>query len=54
MRTEFFKTPFNVIDLLALLASIVELFSWNLPVDPTLLRLCRLAKLFRPGLHLRV
>ncbi|CAE7264034.1 para [Symbiodinium natans] len=47
LRTEFFKTPFNVIDLLALLASIVELFSWNLPVDPTLLRLCRLAKLFR-------
>ncbi|CAE7577126.1 Scn8a [Symbiodinium sp. CCMP2592] len=47
LRAAFFKTPFNVIDFVALLASLVELFSWNLPVDPTLLRLCRLAKLFR-------
>ncbi|CAE7243352.1 para, partial [Symbiodinium pilosum] len=47
LRTEFFKTPFNVIDFAALLASIIELFSWTLPIDPTLLRLCRLAKLFR-------
>ncbi|CAE7433436.1 Scn8a [Symbiodinium necroappetens] len=47
LRAAFFKTAFNVIDFIALLASLVELFSWNLPVDPTLLRLCRLAKLFR-------
>eukprot|EP00439_Symbiodinium_sp_Y106_P077021 s62_g16.t1 len=39
LRAAFFKTPFNVIDFIALLASLVELFSWNLPVDPTLLRM---------------
>eukprot|EP00913_Durusdinium_trenchii_P026596 g24952.t1 len=44
---KFCKTAFNIIDFVALLASIIELFSLNLPVDPTLLRLCRLAKLFR-------
>ncbi|CAJ1366551.1 unnamed protein product [Effrenium voratum] len=47
LRGQFCKTAFNIIDFSALLASIVELFSLNLPVDPTLLRLCRLAKLFR-------
>jgi hypothetical protein len=44
---KFCKTPFNIIDFIALLAAVVELFSLNLPVDPTMLRLCRLAKLFR-------
>lgn len=46
---KFCKTAFNIIDFIALLAAVVELFSLNLPVDPTLLRLCRLAKLFRRG-----
>ena len=46
-KVKFCKTPFNIIDFVALLAAVVELFSLNLPVDPTLLRLCRLAKLFR-------
>lgn len=48
-EVKFCKTPFNIIDFVALLAAVVELFSLNLPVDPTLLRLCRLAKLFRKG-----
>ena len=46
-KVKFCKTAFNIIDFVALLAAVVELFSLNLPVDPTLLRLCRLAKLFR-------
>lgn len=54
LRRKFCKTAFNIIDFVALLASIIELFSLNLPVDPTLLRLCRLAKLFRTIRVLRV
>ncbi|CAK9074267.1 Sodium channel protein type 4 subunit alpha B (Voltage-gated sodium channel subunit alpha Nav1.4b) [Durusdinium trenchii] len=54
LRAKFCKTAFNIIDFVALLASIIELFSLNLPVDPTLLRLCRLAKLFRTIRVLRV
>ena len=54
LRVKFCKTPFNIIDFVALLAAVVELFSLNLPVDPTLLRLCRLAKLFRTVRVLRV
>mmetsp|Transcript_64925 Transcript_64925/g.152721 ORF Transcript_64925/g.152721 Transcript_64925/m.152721 type:complete len:580 (-) Transcript_64925:299-2038(-) len=47
LRSAFCKTAFNIIDFVALGASIVELFATDLPVEPTLLRLCRLAKLFR-------
>lgn len=54
LRFKFCKTPFNIIDFIALLAAVVELFSLNLPVDPTMLRLCRLAKLFRTIRVLRV
>lgn len=54
LRFKFCKTAFNIIDFIALLAAVVELFSLNLPVDPTLLRLCRLAKLFRTIRVLRV
>lgn len=54
LRFKFCKTPFNIIDFAALLAAVVELFSLNLPVDPTMLRLCRLAKLFRTIRVLRV
>ncbi|CAJ1452141.1 unnamed protein product [Effrenium voratum] len=46
LRAAFCKTCYNIVDFLALLASVVELWR-SLPVDPTLLRLCRLAKLFR-------
>eukprot|EP00435_Cladocopium_sp_Y103_P006737 s3194_g2.t1 len=53
LRFKFCKTPFNIIDFAALLAAVVELFSLNLPVDPTMLRLCRLAKLFRTDFRVK-